>query len=160
MSWQAGDRAGEGRDRVAWKAIFGNGYNSLSRKAVLFVVDLGSGAVRMILLPRPRQPHLPVTTAWATSWLSTVGAPTAPVGQGVYVAVTAWRTRSMRPTSAARCGIRPGKRDLGHHAGVHHGAPDNNNNQVYRQPITGGMTAVTGPGWRDGAGYRQLLLRQ
>ncbi len=33
---------------VSWKAIFGNGYNSISGRAVLFVVDIGSGAVRMI----------------------------------------------------------------------------------------------------------------
>ena len=35
---------------VTWKAIFGNGYNSKSGKAVLFVVDIGTGTptVRMI----------------------------------------------------------------------------------------------------------------
>lgn len=33
---------------VSWKAIFGNGYNSNSGKAVLFVVDIGSGAVQTI----------------------------------------------------------------------------------------------------------------
>ncbi|WP_313218631.1 PilC/PilY family type IV pilus protein [Stenotrophomonas sp.] len=35
---------------VSWKAIFGNGYNSKSGKAVLFVVDIGTGSpnVRMI----------------------------------------------------------------------------------------------------------------
>lgn len=31
-----------------WKAIFGNGFNSASGKAVLFVVDMGTGSVRMI----------------------------------------------------------------------------------------------------------------
>lgn len=33
---------------VSFKAIFGNGYKSQSGKAVLFVVDMGTGAVRMI----------------------------------------------------------------------------------------------------------------
>lgn len=41
-------RAADGT--VSWKAIFGNGYSSASGKAVLFVVDIGTGAptVRMI----------------------------------------------------------------------------------------------------------------
>jgi len=38
-------RSGSG---VAWKAIFGNGYNSISRKAALFVVDLQTGATTII----------------------------------------------------------------------------------------------------------------
>lgn len=33
---------------VSWKAIFGNGYNSVRGRAVLFVVDLQSGSVRSI----------------------------------------------------------------------------------------------------------------
>lgn len=33
---------------VSWKAIFGNGYNSADGKAVLFVVDIDDGSVRMI----------------------------------------------------------------------------------------------------------------
>lgn len=33
---------------VRWKAIFGNGYNSTSRAAVLFVVDIATGAVTTI----------------------------------------------------------------------------------------------------------------
>jgi type IV pilus assembly protein PilY1 len=31
-----------------WKAIFGNGFNSINGKAVLFVVDIATGAARMI----------------------------------------------------------------------------------------------------------------
>ena len=33
---------------VSWKAIFGNGYNSANGRAVLFVVDIDDGTVRMI----------------------------------------------------------------------------------------------------------------
>ncbi|MGE8259378.1 MAG: pilus assembly protein [Stenotrophomonas sp.] len=33
---------------VSWKAVFGNGYSSSSGKAVLFVVDIGTGSVRMV----------------------------------------------------------------------------------------------------------------
>lgn len=33
---------------VAWKAIFGNGYNSASQLASLFVVDIGTGAAQVI----------------------------------------------------------------------------------------------------------------
>ena len=33
---------------VSWKAVFGNGYGSVNGEAVLFVVDIASGAVKMI----------------------------------------------------------------------------------------------------------------
>lgn len=33
---------------VSWKAIFGNGYNSIDGKAVLFIVDIGTGAVTTV----------------------------------------------------------------------------------------------------------------
>ncbi|MBM7094081.1 hypothetical protein JTP67_37370, partial [Streptomyces sp. S12] len=33
---------------VKWKAIFGNGYNSVNGKAVLFVVDMMDGSVKTI----------------------------------------------------------------------------------------------------------------
>ncbi|HHC8919849.1 TPA: pilus assembly protein [Stenotrophomonas maltophilia] len=133
---------------VAWKAIFGNGYNSLSRKAVLFVVDLGSGAVRMIT----------ATEAAAT-------APAGDNGLGNIVAVDRWRADSAGGTGRVRG--RDGLTDT-IYAADQRGAlwkfdlestatsvttpvfttarQTNNNNQVYRQPITGGMTAVTGPG--------------
>ncbi|EMR0462961.1 pilus assembly protein [Stenotrophomonas maltophilia] len=133
---------------VAWKAIFGNGYNSLSRKAVLFVVDLGSGAVRMIT----------ATEAAAT-------APAGDNGLGNIVAVDRWRADSAGGTGRVRG--RDGLADT-IYAADQRGAlwkfdlestatsvttpvfttarQTNNNNQVYRQPITGGMTAVTGPG--------------
>lgn len=35
-------------DTISWKAIFGNGYNSVRNDAVLFVVDMGTGAVTRI----------------------------------------------------------------------------------------------------------------
>lgn len=41
---------------VAWKAIFGNGYNSNSGKAVLFVVDVQTGAVQMTEAVEPGAP--------------------------------------------------------------------------------------------------------
>lgn len=33
---------------VSWKAIFGNGYNSINNRAVLFIVDIGTGAVTTV----------------------------------------------------------------------------------------------------------------
>nr|WP_238376622.1 PilC/PilY family type IV pilus protein [Luteimonas abyssi] len=44
---------------VSWKAIFGNGYNSASGKAVLFVVDIASGTptIRMIEAQEPANPN-------------------------------------------------------------------------------------------------------
>ncbi|MFD0739465.1 pilus assembly protein [Lysobacter koreensis] len=41
---------------VKWKAIFGNGYNSINNKAVLFVVDIDSGAVTTIQASEASQP--------------------------------------------------------------------------------------------------------
>ena len=41
-------RTSGGGGAVSWKAIFGNGYNSEDGKAVLFVVDIDDGTVRMI----------------------------------------------------------------------------------------------------------------
>lgn len=37
-----------GSGTVSWKAIFGNGYNSVNNKAVLFVVDLDDGSVTTV----------------------------------------------------------------------------------------------------------------
>ncbi len=37
-------KTGSGSGPVKWRAIFGNGYNSVSGKAVLFMVDIGTGA--------------------------------------------------------------------------------------------------------------------
>lgn len=33
---------------VSWKAIFGNGYNSVNNRAVLFIVDMGTGATTTV----------------------------------------------------------------------------------------------------------------
>jgi len=41
---------------VAWKAIFGNGYNSQNGLAVLFVVDIATGAVQMTQAVEPGAP--------------------------------------------------------------------------------------------------------
>lgn len=43
-------RTGSGSSDIQWRAIFGNGYNSDSGKAVLFMVDIGTGnpTVRML----------------------------------------------------------------------------------------------------------------
>ncbi|PBS12260.1 pilus assembly protein [Lysobacteraceae bacterium NML93-0792] len=43
-------RTGAGDDAVVWRAIFGNGYNSTSGKAVLFMVDIGTGTPNVTML--------------------------------------------------------------------------------------------------------------
>lgn len=41
---------------VEWKAIFGNGYNSNNGRAVLYIVDIATGSVRMIQAVEPGAP--------------------------------------------------------------------------------------------------------
>lgn len=40
---------------VRWKAIFGNGYNSINNRAVLFIVDMENGAVTTVQAAEPSQ---------------------------------------------------------------------------------------------------------
>lgn len=41
-------RTAAGVETISWRAIFGNGYNSTTNQAVLFLVDIGTGAVTRI----------------------------------------------------------------------------------------------------------------
>ncbi len=43
-------RTGSGDNAVVWRAIFGNGYNSASGKAVLFMVDINTGTPTVTML--------------------------------------------------------------------------------------------------------------
>lgn len=137
---------------VSWKAIFGNGYNSASGKAVLFVVDIGTGTpnVRMIE---------------ATE--SGTGAPGGVNGLGNIVVLD--RKDNSTPARAVRDGF----------ADTVYGADANGaiwkfdllstSNSVstpvfttlsyveskttYRQPITGGLAATAG----EGGGVRLIF---
>lgn len=43
-------KTGTGAGPVKWRAIFGNGYNSASGKAVLYLVDIGTGAPQITMI--------------------------------------------------------------------------------------------------------------
>jgi len=136
---------------VAWKAIFGNGYNSASGKAVLFVVDLNDASVRMIEAAE-----------------SATTAPAGSNGLGNLVVVDRFTTTTTNGTTTRRRG-RDGMADIVYGADQK-GAiwkfdlesaatsvtqplfttrTSTEGSLTYRQPITGGMTAVSGLG--DGA---------
>lgn len=137
---------------VAWKAIFGNGYGSADGKAVLFVVDMSDGSTRMIT----------ATEAAAT-------APSGSNGLGNIVVIDRFRPNPAAnpPVGQESINGRDGLADTVYAADqrgalwkfnledaadtvsvpvfttARQTAP--NSAQVFRQPITGGMTTVTGP---------------
>ncbi|MCS4234225.1 PilC/PilY family type IV pilus protein [Stenotrophomonas sp. BIGb0135] len=138
---------------VAWKAIFGNGYNSADGKAVLFVVDMADGAVRMITATEASN-----TAPAGTNGLGNIvvldrlranPAANPPVGQEsvrgrdgladtVYAADqrgALWKFDLEDSSNSVTVPVFTTARQT-----------DGNSGQVYRQPITGGMTTVTGPG--------------
>lgn len=127
---------------VAWKAIFGNGYNSTNGNAVLFVVDVGTGNVQMI------------SAIEAT-------APAGSNGLGNVVVADRWGGGSMTTR------IRDGYADTVYAADrkgavwkfdLRSGSSATVTNPVfvtqehaedgvrYRQPIIGGLTATAGQG--------------
>lgn len=130
---------------VSWKAIFGNGYNSQNGRAVLFLVDIGTGSptIRMIEAVE-----------------SGSGVPAGPNGLGNIVAVDRWREG---PGGALNVAGRDGFADTVY-AGDQKGALwkfDLRNSTTssvsvplfvtladssgHRQPIIGGITATAGP---------------
>lgn len=126
-----------------WKAIFGNGYNSRSQKAVLFVVDIGTGT-----------PNVTMIEAVETS-----GAPDGNNGLGSIVAIDRWggdkqdQRRRDGYTDTVYGTDQKGavwKFDLRSSATTV-GTPVfttrtyTDNNRTLRQPITGGITAGSGP---------------
>lgn len=140
-----------GTGGVAWKAIFGNGYNSISGKAVLFVVDMNDASIRMI------------------EAVEGTGAPSGTNGIGSIIAVDRFMTTTTGGTSVRGRG-RDGMADTVY-AADQRGAiwkfdlestatsvtrpvfttrtsteTSSGTTLTYRQPITGGMTAVTGAG--------------
>ena len=125
---------------VSWKAIFGNGYNSVRNRAVLFVVDLGTGSVRTIEAVEP-------------------GAPAGPNGLGNIVVVD-------RRDSDTGFALRDGFADTVYAADrkgavwrfdllssassidtpVFTSSEHTEGGTTYRQPIIGGLVATAGRG--------------
>lgn len=147
-------KTGTGAGTIKWKAIFGNGYNSISRKAVLFLVDIGPGA-----------------TATNITMIEAVesgpGVPSGANGLGNLVVTDRWGpdATSGDLTSRFRDGFADTvyaadqkgaiwKFDLREADPVDLTTPlfttlpyaDGEPGAGYRQPILGGLTAASGPG--------------
>lgn len=139
-----------GTNHVRWVAIFGNGYNSASGKAVLFVVDIADGAVQMIEANEASGSNVP-TGANGLGNIVVVdrfgGSGTGPDGLNqpirdgfadtVYAAdqrgaIWKFDLRAATPSAPAR----PLFVTNAHSEG----------GRTFRQPITGGLTAAVGPG--------------
>ncbi|WP_459002048.1 pilus assembly protein [Stenotrophomonas sp. PSU_St103] len=130
---------------IAWKAIFGNGYNSFSRKAVLFVVDMATGSARMI----------EAAEGTAANGIS------GDNGLGNVVVVDRWRgdNQNVRGRDGLADTVYAAdqrgavwKFDLTDGKDTALSTPvfttqvsQDAGGRNYRQPITGGMTAATGP---------------
>lgn len=130
---------------IAWKAIFGNGYGSVNRRAVLYVVDMASGSVRMI-------------QAAEGSSASDISGDN---GLGNVVVVDRWQ--GAKQDVRGRDGLADTvyaadqrgaiwKFDLTDSTNAALSVPvftskvaQDTDRRNYRQPITGGMTAATGP---------------
>jgi len=131
---------------VSWKAIFGNGYNSASGRAVLFVVDIEDDAT----------PTIRMIEAVETG----TGVPSGKNGLGNVVVVDRWANEAKTLRG------RDGYADTVY-AGDQKGAlwkfdlldasnsvstplfvtrPHTEGGRTFRQPITGGITAAAGPG--------------
>ena len=131
---------------VAWKAIFGNGYNSASRKAVLFVVDMASGATRMIEAVESNASGANIS---------------GDNGLGNVVVVDRWRgdSQDLRGRDGLADTVYAAdqrgaiwKFDLTDSSDTALTVPvfttqvsQDSSARNFRQPITGGMTAATGP---------------
>lgn len=125
---------------VSWKVVFGNGYNSISQRASLFVVDLGSGDVAVIPAAESVTPALPY------NGLGNVVAVDRKRYQGN--AVFGGRDGYADTVYAADQNGAVWKFDLLNESVALGGQPlfvarDAAGN---RQPITGGLTAAAGPG--------------
>lgn len=132
---------------VSWKAIFGNGYNSASGKAVLFVVDLASGTptIRMIEAVE-----------------SSATAPSGSNGLGNIVVVDRWNGAALdkggrdgyadtvyaadQKGAVWKFDLRSTANSVSTPVFTSASYTETGGTATYRQPITGGLLATTGSG--------------
>lgn len=124
---------------ISWKAIFGNGYNSTSQQASLFVVDVASGATSTIVASE--------ATAPAYNGLGNVSVVDT---KRRNIANDAWISGRDGFADTAYAADQNGavwKFDLLTETVALGGEPlFIASNAGVRQPITGGITVATGPG--------------
>lgn len=141
-------KTGTGTGPVKWRAIFGNGYNSVSKKAVLYLVDIATGAPQITMIE-------------ATE----AAAPAGDNGLGNIVVVDRWGPATDNTLTAR---ARDGFADTVYAADqkgaiwkfdLRSATPPNQTIPLFttlryttgpeantRQPILGGLTAAAGPG--------------
>lgn len=141
-------KTGNASGPVKWRAVFGNGYNSISGKAVLYLVDIAAGT-----------PTITMVEANET------GAPTGTNGLGNIVVVDRWGPATDNTLTAR---VRDGFADTVYAADqkgaiwkfdLRSATPANVTTPLFttlkytsgteantRQPILGGLTASAGPG--------------
>lgn len=132
---------------VTWKAIFGNGYQSASGKAVLFMVDIGTGSPAITMLEAQETAsglsatssnglgNIVVVDRWMGSALGTAGRDG--YADTVYAADqqgALWKF-DIRAVSPSNITVPLFKTQEFTEGGGR-----------YRQPILGGLTAASGPG--------------
>lgn len=133
---------------VSWKAIFGNGYESASGRAVLFLVDIDTGAPRITrVVAQEASPGLSVNSRnglgnivvvdrWGgddLNWPARDGFADTVYAADRQGALWKFDIRSATPANVSV----PLFRTQEH--------TENPGSHRYRQPILGGLTAATGP---------------
>ena len=126
---------------ISWKAVFGNGYNSTSQQASLFVVDVATGATSTI--PASESPALPYNGLGNVAVVDT---------KQRNIANNAWIDGRDGFADTAYAADQNGavwKFDLLTDSVALGGAPlfiARDSSGTKRQPITGGITTAAGPG--------------
>lgn len=143
-------KTGSGTGPVKWRAIFGNGYNSVSGKAVLFLVDIGTGAPTITMIEA-----------------NEASAPAGKNGLGNIIAIDRWGPNAAdanKLTSVARDGFADTVYAADQKGAIwkfdlRDAAPAAQTTPIFttlkyttgpeagnRQPILGGLAASAGPG--------------
>ncbi len=145
---------------VAFKAIFGNGYNSANGKAVLFVVELGTGSPKVQMLEAEETGstisgtnglgNIVVVDRWAKNTTDASlpannldGAGSDGFADTVYAADqkgAIWKFDLRAPVAVNQS--TPTKQQT---RPLFTSAETTSSGSTYRQPITGGMLATAGP---------------
>ncbi len=140
-------KTGTAAGPVTWRAIFGNGYNSVSGKAVLYLVEMGTGAPQITMIEAteasaPAGPNglgnLVVADRWGPAGDNTLTARRSDgFADTVYAAdqkgaVWKFDLRSASPANQVTPVFTTQLYTSGPEAGT-------------RQPILGGLTAAAGP---------------
>jgi type IV pilus assembly protein PilY1 len=127
---------------VEWKAIFGNGYNSNNGRAVLYIVDIATGSVRMIEAIESNAPPVGTNGLGNVIVMDRWGGPTQAVRARDGFADTVYAAD--QKGALWRFDLRSGVNTID--TPVFVTAEHMEGGQRYRQPILGGLTATAARG--------------